>query len=119
MSPSVSVGDSGEFIASSVTLALPHAPSYPLFTLLGKCATLLVPWAHYAYRVNLLPLFLGIGTALAFFVLAVETGLSLPSSFIAAFTFAFSQVLWEHSLTAEVFTLNSFLAVIIFLFFNP
>src|SRR5262249_39978703 len=33
LSPSVGVGDSGEFITGAVTLSLPHAPSYPLFSL--------------------------------------------------------------------------------------
>lgn len=113
MSPSVSVGDSGEFIAAATTLALPHAPSYPLFSLLGKCAVLLNPFAHLAYRVNLVSLFFGVGTAILFFFLAEQIGLSVSASLIAAFTFLFSNLLWEPSITAEVFSLNSFFAILL------
>ena len=59
--PSVSVGDSGEFIAASHTLGIPHAPGYPTYVLLAKCAQLAVPWANTAYRVNLLSAVCGAG----------------------------------------------------------
>jgi hypothetical protein len=35
-SPVVTTGDSGEFITAAATLSLPHAPSFPLFTLMGR-----------------------------------------------------------------------------------
>ena len=111
MSPSVSVGDSGEFIAASGALALPHAPSYPLFTLLGKCAVTVEPFGNLAYRVNLATVLFGALTAASFLLLAWRTGLSPAPAALAALMLAFSGSLWEHSLGTEVFSLNGLFAV--------
>lgn len=115
MSPSVSVGDAGEFITSAETLSLPHAPSYPLFSLMGKCVITLDPFANLGYRVNLLSLFCGVMTAVLFFLLSQRIGLNPFSSLIVSLLLCFSSVLWEHSITAEVFSLNSFFTVLILL----
>src|SRR3989344_9138289 len=86
MNPSVSVGDSGELIAAGATLSLPHAPSYPLFSLLGKAAIALNPFGHCALRVNLLSLFCGLATGAMLFLLALRLGLSFPVSLFSALT---------------------------------
>ncbi len=114
MNPSVSVGDSGEFIAAAANLSLPHAPSYPLFSLLGKCALLINPFANAAYRMNFLCLIFGVSSGIVFFFLA-RSGLklSLPAAAVSAAIFMSSQVQWEHSLGTEVFTLNSLFALLI------
>ncbi len=113
MNPSVSVGDSGEFISSCHTLSLPHAPSYPLFSLLGKCSLTLFPMAHPAYRINLLSLLFGWGSAFLIYLFSLELSRSRAVAVIVAGCFAFSNVLWEHSLSVEVFTLNSFFSLLI------
>ncbi|OGR84744.1 MAG: hypothetical protein A2901_01300 [Elusimicrobia bacterium RIFCSPLOWO2_01_FULL_54_10] len=115
MNPSVSVGDSGEFIAASETLALPHAPSYPLFTLMGKTVINLFPMGSIAYRVNLVSLLAGAGTAALFFMLARSVGVAASAAFLATLIFSASQVMWEHSLSAEVFSLNGLFAAILLL----
>lgn len=115
MNPAVSVGDSGEFIAASHTLALPHAPSYPLFTLLGKAFITIIPMGNIAYRVNLVSLLAGAGTGALFFFLAQSSGLGVFVAALSALVFSASQVMWEHSLTSEVFSLNSLIAVLILL----
>lgn len=113
MSPSVTVGDSGEFIAAASSLSLPHAPSYPLFTLLGKCAILLNPWANIAYKSNLLALFFGVMSCVFLFILARQLGLRGISSAFAAAIFALSGLLREQSAATEVFTLNAFFLILI------
>lgn len=52
--PGVQGGDSGEFQFVGHILGLPHPPGYPLFALVSKLWTLLVPVGEVARRVNLL-----------------------------------------------------------------
>src|SRR6476660_7283533 len=51
LTPTVPFWDSGEFIAVSYILGIPHPPGTPLYVLLGRIATL-VPIASIAQRVN-------------------------------------------------------------------
>ena len=47
------VGDSGELVAAVHTLGIPHPSGYPLYVLLGKLWTLLVPVGSIAFRMSL------------------------------------------------------------------
>lgn len=64
LAPTVYVGDSGELIAASYTLGIPHPPGYPLFTILGKIFITFIPIGSIAYRVNLLSAFFASSTVL-------------------------------------------------------
>src|SRR5437870_4670340 len=65
--PSVSVGDSGEFVTAGATLGIPHAPGFPTYTILAKLWSLMVPWGNVGYRVNLFSVFCGALTILIIF----------------------------------------------------
>src|SRR5512139_4186294 len=51
--PTIYVGDSGELVTAAHTLGIPHPSGYPLYVLLGKLWTLLVPVGSIAYRMSL------------------------------------------------------------------
>ena len=57
--PTVYVGDSGEFTTAAYTLGITHPPGYPLYVLLGKIFTLIIPFGNIAYRINLMSAFFG------------------------------------------------------------
>src|SRR5512139_2944897 len=44
--------DSGDLLVAAATLGIPHPTGYPLFTLLGRVASL-VPLGSLAFRINL------------------------------------------------------------------
>jgi tetratricopeptide (TPR) repeat protein len=119
--PSVTVGDSGEFIAAAAGLSLPHAPSYPLFTLLGRLFLELVPFGCAAYRMNILSgLWSVAGAALLFGLLRI-LGASRPASLFAAFFLAATPSYFHMGLVTEVFALNTFIFLLMTfcLFINP
>src|SRR5919199_440714 len=51
--PSVLSGDSAEFQLAAPLLGVPHPTTYPLYVLLGKLATLVLPLGDMAFRVTL------------------------------------------------------------------
>src|ERR1700679_2982454 len=52
-SPSILMDDSGEMVAASWNLGLPHPPGYPLFDLLGHIFSW-IPVGSVAFRFNLM-----------------------------------------------------------------
>ena len=54
LAPTTAMWDASEYITAAYTLGIPHPPGNPLFVLLGRVATLLVPIGSIAVRVNLL-----------------------------------------------------------------
>ncbi len=57
LSPTVGLEDSGEFIAAVASLGVAHPSGYPLYVVLGKLYTLLIPFGDIAWRVNLFSAF--------------------------------------------------------------
>ena len=50
--PSVLSGNSAEFQMAAPLLGVPHPTTYPLYVLLGKLATLVIPFGDLAWRVT-------------------------------------------------------------------
>ena len=52
LAPTVTFADAGELAAAAYTLDVAHPPGFPLYLLLGKLFTLLVPWGRVVQRLN-------------------------------------------------------------------
>jgi 4-amino-4-deoxy-L-arabinose transferase-like glycosyltransferase len=103
------LGDTPELIAAAVTLGVPHAPGYPLFTMLGHLFSLF-PVDPLPFRVNLLAAVCGALTVgIVYFTALRLTRHWLPSAG-AALLLASNPLFWRWSLVAEVFSLNNLLA---------
>ena len=126
LTPTVPFWDSGEFIAVSTILGIPHPPGTPFYVLLGRMATL-VPWASIAERVNALS---AISSALAVMftylcglkLIRIAQGKTRTGSdeFIAqvgavvgALMLAYSDAFWESSVEAEVYATMSFAQILV------
>lgn len=72
LSPTVGLEDAGEFITAIATLGIAHPSGYPLYVVLGKLFTLLVPLGDIAWRVNLFSAFCASLTAALFSLLLVD-----------------------------------------------
>src|SRR4051794_28784427 len=90
--PSVSVGDSGEFVTAAWTLGVPHAPGYPVYSLLGHLVADLIPWANPAYRLNLFSAATASGAMAMFFLClqraGIQRGIALGSVILLSMSHA-------------------------------
>ena len=117
LSPGAGWLDSSEFAVGAHSLGIVHPPGHPLYLLLAKAATLLLPFGGIGFRVNLLSALLGVGCALlvASIVRQIVTGLRPATigvhvcSAATGFLFAVTNACWLQSVRAEVYTLNAFL----------
>ncbi|MEK7824545.1 MAG: DUF2723 domain-containing protein, partial [Candidatus Eisenbacteria bacterium] len=127
LTPTVPFWDSGEYIAVSYILGIPHPPGTPFYVLLGRIATM-VPWATVAQRVNGLS---ALAAAIAV-LLTYLTGLKLihlvqgperrrsdewiavAGAFAGALLLAFSDSFWENAIEAEVYSLMSLAQILVF-----
>src|SRR5437588_11859620 len=74
--PTVYLGDPGDFCTAIVTGGVPHPPGYPLFSLLGRAALLLIPIGEPAFRIGCVVAGAAALAVAALFVLAREIGAS-------------------------------------------
>jgi tetratricopeptide (TPR) repeat protein len=127
MTPTVPFWDSGEFIAVSKILGIPHPPGTPLFVLIGRVATL-IPIASIAQRVNAVS---AVAAALSIFftylcilrLMRLTQGgerqpwhewAAVAGAACGALMFAFSDNFWENSIEAEVYQLMSLASILVF-----
>ena len=107
MCPTIYVGDSGELAAAVHVVGIPHPPGYPLYVLLGKLFSVLIPVGTPAFRLNL---FSAVCSSLSvtFLCLTLST-LRFPWYVAAAvsLTWAFSASLWSQSGIARVYALGA------------
>ncbi len=113
LAPNVYVGDSGHFSAASYFLGSVHPPSYPLFILLGKLSTF-IPLGNIAYKVNLLSAIFGALTVLLAYEAALYITKNYVVSIFASLIILASPNFILESSEAEVYTLNTFLIMLIF-----
>lgn len=114
--PTVYLGDSGEIAAAITTGGIVHPPGYPLFTLLGRAALLLVPVGEPAFRIGCLVVLaaaLAVGTL---FLIAREVGAGRPAATAAAALFGFCFTLWNQSTRVEVYSFHVLLVALVLLF---
>ncbi len=125
LAPGVVGGDTGEHQFAAPLLGIPHTTGYPLYILLGKLWTLLIPFNSPAWRMNLFSALNGAlaagVTALIVYHLTHHTPRTThhpssfrrsvhPSSFLNGFlsglTLASGLILWQWSVIAGVRSMN-------------
>lgn len=104
-------GDGGELISAAMTLGIPHPPGYPTYVLVGRLFAFL-PFEPVAYRFHL---FSAVCTAVsaAFVTATAQRFIPQPASrgqlllaAVPAFLFAFTPLVWQQGIVAEVYALN-------------
>ena len=116
--PTVPAGDGGELICAAHDLGIAHPTGYPLFCLLGRLFTLLLPLGSVALRLNLMSAVFAALTTLMTFFLAREmipppghedTASGSLTALMTALILAFSRTFWAQAIQTEVYALHAFL----------
>lgn len=114
LSPTVGMIDSGELAAGCRLLNILHSTGYPLYTMLGRLASL-VPLGTVFHRVAMLsavPAALGVALLL---LLGLRLGLSRPVAGAAALLLGFSFPVWNEAVDVEVFALTLLMVSLLWL----
>jgi tetratricopeptide (TPR) repeat protein len=111
--------DSGEFIATSYVLGIPHPPGTPLYVLIGRLFTL-VPIANIASRVNFMSSLAAAFAVLLTYLIIVklinamwragskaERWVAYVGGVVGALFMAFSTSFWDSAVEAEVYDISS------------
>jgi tetratricopeptide (TPR) repeat protein len=101
------VGDSGELVAAVYVLGIPHPSGYPLYVILGKLWTLVVPVGSIAFRMSLFSAACGAVTAGLLHQLCLRAALRPMAATAAALAFAFAPSVWGEANVQRVYTLNA------------
>ncbi|MEK6646201.1 MAG: DUF2723 domain-containing protein [Candidatus Firestonebacteria bacterium] len=118
--PSIYVGDSGELITASYNLGISHPPGYPIWCVLSKIWTIIIPYGDIAFRVNISSAFFAALSVLFLYLIIIKLFIKGYTALLAggtgAMLFAFSRTFWSQSVVAEVYTLNIlFFAIVLYL----
>ncbi|TPW11027.1 MAG: hypothetical protein FD129_1766, partial [bacterium] len=113
VTPTVPYWDSGEFIATSYILGIPHPPGTPLYVLIGRLFTML-PFGTIAVRVNLLSSVSSAVAVLFTYLIIVRLvkknmpgegrwWMALAGGVVGALFMAFGTTFWDNAIEAEVY----------------
>ena len=106
--PSVPGGDAGELITCACNAGIPHPPGYPTLLILGRFVLTILPFGTPAWKMHFLSAVCSATAALFIYFTALDmTRASRAAAGTAALSWAFSPLIWEYSVTAEVFSLNN------------
>ncbi|MGQ9490534.1 MAG: protein O-mannosyl-transferase family [Anaerolineae bacterium] len=103
--------DSLEFQVVAPTLGIAHPSGYPLYTLVGKLATLLIPIRDAAGRLNLFSALAAAAAVGVLYLAARKLAGNRVAALVAAAAFAISPAWWSQATLAEVYALHGLLFV--------
>jgi tetratricopeptide (TPR) repeat protein len=110
--PTVYIGDSGELVTAVATLGIPHPTGYPLYVLLGKLWTLVVPVGEVAWRLSLFAALCGGAAAGVLYAVIRHDGWPAVAALTGTLLFVAAPSVWGEANVQRVYTLNAFFLVL-------
>ena len=128
LAPTVSFGDSGDFISAAYVLGICHPPGYPLYLICAKLFSWLPIGTNIAYRINLMSaVFAAFAISLLYLLifriqqwfypedisLRGNRSIAVPDwmkhfvAVVGAVSFAFTASFWSQAVIAEVHAMNA------------
>jgi tetratricopeptide (TPR) repeat protein len=109
--PTIYVGDSGELVTAVHVLGIPHPTGYPLYVLLGKLWTLVLPYGSVAWRMSLFSAACAAATGACLYRLCRRAELGQIAGVFAASLLAFSPSFWAEANVQRVYALGALFVV--------
>src|SRR5213593_1784778 len=106
------VGDSGELVTAVHLLGIPHPSGYPLYVLLGKLWTLLIPLGSVAFRMSLFSAACASGACAALYGLGRGLSLRPAAAAFGAAMLAVAPSFWAEANIQRVYALNALVVVL-------
>jgi hypothetical protein len=106
------VGDSGELVTAVHVLGIPHPSGYPLYVLLGKLWTILVPVGSIAFRMSLFSAACAATACALLFATVRQDGGSRTAGLFGAGILAFGPSFWHEANIQRVYALNALFVVL-------
>ena len=107
MSRTVGRADTFEFQVVAPQLGIAHPTGYPLYLLLGKLWTVLIPMGSVAWRLNLGTTVYGLLAASCLYLFAVRLVRDSLSALLGAVALGLTYTFWSQAIEAEVYTLHA------------
>jgi hypothetical protein len=114
LAPTIFLEDSAELITAAATLGIPHPSGYPLYVLLGKIFSIL-SFGHPAVAVNFMSAFFAALTAALLSLIIQKLTHNRVIALSAGLLLVFSKTFWSLATVAEVYSLHTFLFLLLFL----
>lgn len=109
----VGPGDSGELTLAALKLGVCHPPGYPLFTWLGRIATLF--GGEPALATNTLAVLIAAAAGGVLYLACRSLGLSRAGGLVSALTLAFTAAFWQQAGSHEVYGFTILLLALLLL----
>lgn len=129
LAPTASFWDAGEFIAVAHGLQVNHPPGAPLYSILGRVASMFMPTEYVALSINFLSGLASAFTIMFLYLIIVRlvrefrvhpNEMSLVDKIgmyggglVGALTFAVSDTFWFNAVEAEVYAMSMFFTAIV------
>lgn len=95
-----------EFVTALHTLSIPHAPGYPLYILLGKLISLVLPLGGGAFEANIISSLYATATVFLTYFIVYRATREPYAALFSALMLAWSQLFWFYAIVADVFALH-------------
>ncbi|MEO7716529.1 MAG: DUF2723 domain-containing protein [Capsulimonas sp.] len=106
--PTIYWGDCGELATAAYSLGVTHPTGYPVWCMLAKLWTLILPIGTTIWRLNVLSALLGALAIPCLYGFSRCVGAARPIAAAAAGMFAFSLTFWQQCLFCETYSLTAF-----------
>jgi len=111
------LGDTPELATASYILGVAHPTGYPLFLLLGKLMTIIIPFGGVAFRSNLLSVICMALSTLLIYKISTEIYPNHLLGVFLALSASFTPTIWAEAGVSKVYILNLFFILLVFYLF--